>query len=144
MKDYLKLENQLCFALYTANRKMTQQYKPLLDPLKLTYPQYLVMLVLLETDGVTVKALGEKLYLDSGTLTPLLKRMEKTGYLQRKRSEEDERKVLIRLTKDGKDLETSLEKVPMKLCLDVDISRIIELRESLNDLIKTLSCQAPK
>ncbi|MCH4887632.1 MarR family transcriptional regulator [Acidaminobacter sp. JC074] len=144
MIDYLKLDNQLCFALYTANRKMTSQYKPLLDPLKLTYPQYLVMLVLLEEDGITVKSLGEKLYLDSGTLTPLLKRMEKTGYVVRKRSDEDERKVLIHLSEEGKALESSLEQVPLNLCIDVDIEKLVGLRESLNELIETLSCQASK
>ena len=144
MKAYLKLDNQLCFALYTANRKMTGQYKALLDPLNLTYPQYLVMLVLLEKDGITVKSLGEKLYLDSGTLTPLLKRMEKTGYVVRERSEEDERKVLIYLSEEGRTLEASLEQVPLKLCVDVDIEKLVQLRESLNELIDTLSCQASK
>ena len=140
MKQILKLDNQLCFALYTANRKMTQKYKTLLEPLNLTYPQYLVMLVLLEEDHITVKQLGGKLHLDSGTLTPLLKRMEKAGYVLRQRSEEDERKVFITLTKAGRDLESSLELVPMEMAVgsDVDVEELISLRERLNVLIKTL------
>jgi DNA-binding MarR family transcriptional regulator len=138
MKQILKLDNQLCFALYTANRKMTQKYKTLLDPLNLTYPQYLVMLVLLEEDHITVKQLGGKLYLDSGTLTPLLKRMEKAGYVIRQRSEEDERKVFITLTKAGRVLESSLELVPIEMAGGADVEELISLRERLNDLIKTL------
>jgi DNA-binding MarR family transcriptional regulator len=138
MKPILKLDNQLCFALYTANRKMTQKYKTLLDPLNLTYPQYLVMLVLLEEDHITVKQLGSKLYLDSGTLTPLLKRMEKAGYILRERSEEDERKVFITLTKTGRTLESSLELVPMEMVVGTDVEELISLRERLNELIKTL------
>lgn len=141
MKPILKLDNQLCFALYTANRKMTQKYKTLLDPLKLTYPQYLVMLVLLEEDHITVKALGKRLYLDSGTLTPLLKRMEKTGYVSRERSEEDERKVFISLTETGRLLETELETIPVEMTFGVDanVEDLIFIRERLNELIINLS-----
>jgi len=141
MKPILKLDNQLCFALYTANRKMTQHYKPLLDPFNLTYPQYLVMLVLLEEDHITVNTLGQKLYLDSGTLTPLLKRMEKHGYVTRKRSEEDERKVIITLTEVGRQLEEALEEVPKKLVYAVDagVDELIELRERLNKLIDSMT-----
>jgi len=142
MKTILQLDNQLCFALYTANRKMIQQYKPLLDPMKLTYPQYLVMLVLLEEDHITVKCLGEKLSLDSGTLTPMLKRMEKTGYVTRERSIEDERKVIISLTKEGFALEVQLEKVPKSLCytLDIDLEELVSLKERLNTLTKSMEC----
>lgn len=141
MKPILKLDNQLCFALYTANRKMTQQYKPLLDPFNLTYPQYLVMLVLLEEDHITVNTLGQKLYLDSGTLTPLLKRMEKNGYVTRKRSENDERKVIITLTQAGRSLEKDLEDVPKQLVytVDADVEELIDLRERLNHLIEAMT-----
>ena len=100
--DPLRLDVQLCFPLYAAARAMTQVYAPLLSKLGLTYPQYLVMLVLWETDGVTVKALGERLYLDSGTLTPLLKRLETQGLVRRERSKEDARSVRVHLTAPGR------------------------------------------
>jgi len=108
----LLLDNQLCFALYSASLAMTKLYKPLLEDLGLTYPQYLVMLVLWEQDGLTVSALGERLFLDSGTLTPLLKRMEHSGLVTRQRSAEDERRVEVRLTSDGKKLKTRATSVP--------------------------------
>ena len=95
--DWLLLDHQLCFALYSASLAMTKLYKPLLDPLGLTYPQYLVMLVLWEHDGLTVSQLGERLALDSGTLTPLLKRLEAAGLVQRLRDAADERRVLLQL-----------------------------------------------
>jgi DNA-binding MarR family transcriptional regulator len=95
------LDNQLCFSLYSASLAMTKLYKPLLDALDLTYPQYLVMLVLWEHDDITVSALGERLSLDSGTLTPLLKRLEQAGLLKRQRSSADERKVHVVLTGTG-------------------------------------------
>jgi DNA-binding MarR family transcriptional regulator len=103
----LQLDNQLCFALYSASLAMTKLYKPLLAPLSLTYPQYLVMLVLWEHETLSVSELGERLYLDSGTLTPLLKRMEVAGFLERKRSSLDERRVDIRLTPSGRKLKAS-------------------------------------
>ena len=108
----LLLDNQLCFALYSASLAMTKLYKPLLETLGLTYPQYLVMLVLWEQDGLTVSALGERLFLDSGTLTPLLKRMEQSGLVSRQRSVEDERRVEVRLTPDGSKLKTRAASVP--------------------------------
>ena len=108
----LRLDNQLCFALYSTSQAMTQMYKPLLEALDLTYPQYLVMLVLWEHDGPTVSALGERLYLDSGTLTPLLKRLEAKGVLLRQRAVEDERRVEIRLTAHGRQLKTRAAKIP--------------------------------
>lgn len=100
-----RLDHQLCFALYAASNAMTRLYRDRLEPLGLTYPQYLVMLVLWEQDGLTVKAIGERLYLDSGTLTPMLKRMEEAGLLERRRSRDDERQVEIRLTARGRALE---------------------------------------
>jgi DNA-binding MarR family transcriptional regulator len=108
----LLLDNQLCFALYSASLAMTKLYKPLLETLELTYPQYLVMLVLWEQDGMTVSNLGERLYLDSGTLTPLLKRMEQSGLITRLRAAHDERKVLVTLTAPGRKLQTRAAAVP--------------------------------
>jgi len=108
----LMLDNQLCFALYSTSLAMTKLYKPLLDALGLTYPQYLVMLVLWERDGLTVSALGERLYLDSGTLTPLLKRMEAAGWLVRQRSSDDERRVEVRLTEAGRTLKAEAASIP--------------------------------
>ncbi|MFZ3128124.1 MAG: MarR family transcriptional regulator [Rhodoferax sp.] len=108
----LLLDNQLCFALYSASLAMTKLYKPLLEALDLTYPQYLVMLVLWERDGLSVSALGERLYLDSGTLTPLLKRMEAAGWLVRQRSTEDERRVEVHLSAEGRKLKTKAASIP--------------------------------
>lgn len=108
----LQLDNQLCFALYSTSLAMTKVYKPLLDALGLTYPQYLAMLVLWERDGLMVSELGDKLYLDSGTLTPLLKRLETSGYISRIRAVEDERRVYITLTTSGRKLKTRAAKIP--------------------------------
>ena len=108
----LQLDNQLCFALYSASLAMTKVYKPLLDELGLTYPQYLAMLVLWERDGLMVSELGDKLTLDSGTLTPLLKRLEISGYVSRIRAVEDERRVYITLTSSGRKLKTRAAKIP--------------------------------
>jgi MarR family transcriptional regulator, organic hydroperoxide resistance regulator len=108
----LLLDNQLCFALYSASLAMTKLYKPLLDALGLTYPQYLVMLVLWEGDGLMVSELGQRLSLDSGTLTPLLKRLESAGLVSRMRDAADERRVHIRLTAAGRRLKTRAAQVP--------------------------------
>ncbi|MNS13514.1 Organic hydroperoxide resistance transcriptional regulator [compost metagenome] len=141
--DFLKLENQLCFPLYALSRKVTAHYKPLLDELDLTYPQYLVMLLLWEHQTLSVKELGDHLMLDSGTLTPLLKRLEQKKIVSRKRSAEDERIVLISLTPDGKKLQEKAVEVPNKLqcslsLSDEDIvvtrSQIIKLLNKLKDV----------
>ena len=108
----LQLDNQLCFALYSTSLAMTKFYKPLLEELKLTYPQYLAMLVLWERDGLMVSELGERLFLDSGTLTPLLKRLEASGFITRVRDVHDERRVHIRLTAEGRKLKTRAAKIP--------------------------------
>ena len=108
----LRLDNQLCFALYSTSLAMTKLYKPLLDDLGLTYPQYLVMLVLWERDGLMVSELGDRLYLDSGTLTPLLKRLEVSGHISRLRDVNDERRVHITLTSLGRRLKVRAAKVP--------------------------------
>lgn len=108
----LLLDNQVCFALYSASLAMTKLYKPLLDELGLTYPQYLVMLVLWESDGLMVSELGQRLSLDSGTLTPLLKRLEAAGLVSRLRAVQDERRVHIHLTAAGRKLKARAAKVP--------------------------------
>ena len=108
----LLLDNQVCFALYSASLAMTKLYKPLLEAIGLTYPQYLVMLVLWERDGLTVSELGERLFLDSGTLTPLLKRLEGAGLVARLRDAQDERRVRLTLTADGRALRTEAQKIP--------------------------------
>jgi len=109
---WLALDKQLCFALYSASLAMTRIYKPLLAPLGLTYPQYLVMLALWEQDGQTVGALGDRLALDSGTLTPLLKRLEAQGQVARERDAGDERRVIVRLTAAGRALKIQARSVP--------------------------------
>jgi MarR family transcriptional regulator, organic hydroperoxide resistance regulator len=108
----LRLDNQLCFAMYSTSLAMTKLYKPLLETLDLTYPQYLAMLALWEQDGVSVSALGERLFLDSGTLTPLLKRMEEKGLLRRQRSAQDERRVEVFLSLQGTDLKSQAARIP--------------------------------
>jgi DNA-binding MarR family transcriptional regulator len=108
----LQLDNQLCFAVYSTSLAMTKLYKPLLDELGLTYPQYLAMLVLWEKDGLMVSELGERLYLDSGTLTPLLKRLEASGLVSRLRDVADERRVHITLTPAGRKLKALAAKIP--------------------------------
>ncbi|ACM27281.1 MarR family transcriptional regulator [Agrobacterium rhizogenes] len=139
--DLLKLDNFICFALYSANHAMNRLYKPMLDELNLTYPQYLVMVTLWEEDGQTVGGIGEKLFLESSTLTPLLKRLEVAGFIQRTRSKEDERQVLIRLTSEGTALKTKAAGIPACI-LDAsnttaaELTRlkaeIVTLREALN------------
>ena len=142
--QWLLLDRQLCFALYSASLAMTKLYKPLLDPLGLTYPQYLVMLVLWEGDGLTVSQLGERLALDSGTLTPLLKRLEALGHLQRLRDATDERRVLLQLTTQGRALRHQAQRVPAAVAkasgcelgeITALTSRLQALRQQLTDSI---------
>src|ERR1700750_2065706 len=138
----LRLDNQICFAVYSAAHAFTRVYKPLLDRLGLTYPQYLVMLVLWERDDVPVKDIGERLFLDSGTLTPLLKRLEKAQLIKRTRSREDERQVLIALTPQGQALQDKAKAVPQSIlaataCSVAELSTIknelVALRDRLNE-----------
>ena len=110
--EALKLDNQLCFALYSASLAMTKLYKPVLSKVGMTYPQYLVMLALWENDGQTVSELGERLFLDSGTLTPLLKRLESAGWLKRTRARDDERRVIISLTEAGQQVKEQASLIP--------------------------------
>ncbi len=136
----LRLDRQLCFALYAASRAMTQAYAPILAPLGLTYPQYLVMLVLWENDGPTVSELGARLDLDSGTLTPLLKRMEAAGLLTRARDEEDERVVRARLTSKGRALSAKAAGVPGEIACRVggNLRELARLRDELTALTRAL------
>src|SRR5216117_1131545 len=139
--DPLLLGNQICFAVYSTAHAFNRFYKPLLDRLGLTYPQYLVMLVLWEQDGVPVKEIGERLFLDSGTLTPLLKRLEAAGLVKRTRSTEDERQVLVALTQQGQALKEKARTVPQSIlaaseCSVAELvalkSEIVTLRDRLN------------
>jgi DNA-binding MarR family transcriptional regulator len=134
--ELLKLDRQLCFALYSASLAMTRLYQPLLAPLGLTYPQYLVMLALWEQDGVTVSALGERVFLDSGTLTPLLKRMEQAGLLRRQRDTADERRVHIHLTAEAHALKQRAGAVPecVMQATACSIPQLVELTAELQSL----------
>ncbi len=118
----LKLDRQLCFPLYAASKKLIQTYKPYLDPLNLTYTQYIVMMVLWEFDKLTVKELGEHLWLDSGTLTPVLKKLEKNGLITRKRKVEDERNLVVTLTKQGRTLKDSAERIPHAMLAELNLT----------------------
>lgn len=135
-----KLDHQLCFALYAASNAMTRLYRDKLEPLGLTYPQYLVMLVLWEQDGLTVSAIGERLHLDSGTLTPMLKRMEQAGLLERRRSADDERQVGIRLTAKGKALQREVAALQRELAclLPLELKDMGRLRAELRGLADSL------
>lgn len=136
----LRLENQLCFALYAASGLVTRAYRPLLEPLGLTYPQYLAMMALWEKAPRTVSDLGEALGLDSGTLTPLLKRMETAGLVTRARDREDERRVQVDLTDRGRHLQDEAAGVPLALAcaLDLPPEEIVGLRASLQELARKL------
>ena len=138
--DPLKLDSMLCFAVYAAGHAFTRFYKPRLDALGLTYPQYLVFLVLWEQDGLTVKALGEKLFLDSGTITPLVKRLEARGLLRRQRDDEDERQVRIFLTAEGRALRAKALAVPLAVgkALGDQAAEAGDLRRSLQQLRERL------
>lgn len=132
--DPLLLGNQICFAVYSTAHAFNRVYKPLLDRLGLTYPQYLVMLVLWERDDVPLKDIGEKLFLDSGTLTPLLKRLEASGLIKRTRSTEDERQVLIALTPKGQALREEARAVPQSI-LSSSACSVGELFAMKNELV---------
>jgi DNA-binding MarR family transcriptional regulator len=138
---WLALDKQLCFALYSASLAMTKVYKPLLAPLGLTYPQYLVMLALWEADAQSVSALGDKLALDSGTLTPLLKRLEAQGQLSRERDAEDERRVIVRLTDAGRKLKIAARGVPPQIARSTgcELGEIVELTRQLTSVRDALS-----
>lgn len=140
MSDVLRLDDQLCFALHAASRAMTSAYQPLLESLGVTYPQYLVLLTLWEEDGARVSRIGERLHLDSATLTPLLKRLEARGIIERRRSTEDERVVEIFLTAKGKRRRKKAADVGQaifcKMALSLD--DLVRLREDLKALTSRL------
>ena len=141
-----RLGNQLCFTLYSTSLAMTKIYRKLLAPLDLTYPQYLVMLVLWEGDELTVSAIGERLFLDSATLTPLLKRLETAGLLTRERAAEDERQVVIRLTRAGKALQAKAAAVPENIFCAAGLSKeqLVPLKAQLDALRANLHANAPE
>ena len=136
-REAMKLANQLCFPLYAAARNVTGLYTPWLKPLGLTYTQYIVLLVLWEKDGVSVTEIGERLMLDNGTLSPLLKKLEHAGFITRQRSREDERVVVIRLTEDGRALQEKARDIPMKVanCIDLPMDKAQMLYTLLYELL---------
>ncbi|MFA6749441.1 MAG: MarR family transcriptional regulator [Candidatus Riflebacteria bacterium] len=141
-EDLQKLENQICFPLYAASRLIIKKYNPLLESFNITYTQYLVLMVLWENNGISVSELGEKLYLDSGTLTPVLKKMESSELLKRERSNKDERSVIVTLTPQGKTLKKRLKDIPNKMgvCINAPNEDIIKLRTMLQNFIKNMEC----
>ena len=142
MDEYnpLKLENQICFPLYACAKEIIKLYKPFLDELDLTYTQYITMLVMWEYKTTTAHELGEKLYLDSGTLTPMLKKLEAKGYLTRKRSKTDERNLDIAITDLGMSLRDKAISIPSKLskCIPLDTNKALELYNTLNEVLDLL------
>lgn len=143
-KEEFKLDNQLCFRLYTASRLLTQAYHPLLSQQGLTYPQYLVLLVLWEKDAQAVNDIAKRLFLETNTVTPLLQRMEKEGILTRTKGKEDARQMIVSLTRNGKDLQNKLADVPFTvgnavMCHSVNAQTAPELFRMLDDMITKLS-----
>lgn len=141
--DQLKLQNQICFPFYVTSRLITRAYQPFLDELGITYPQYLVMLVLWEKDGVSVNDITEKLILNTNTITPLLKRMDTLGLITRSRSREDERKVIIKLTDTGAQMKDAAASIPEKLMAqvsphDVNIEELVAMKIQLQNWIDFL------
>jgi len=138
--ELLLLDNQLCFSLYVCSKEIIKKYKPLLDPYGLTYTGYIIMLALWEKDNITVKELGRKLYLDSGTLTPMLKKLEAQNYIKRIRSSNDERNVFILLDKKGKDLHKEAIQIPKSLICTLDLNPTYanELLEGLHQMMMFL------
>ena len=137
-REAMKLRNQLCFPLYAAARNVMSLYTPWLKPLGLTYTQYLVLLVLWERDGQTVSEIGDALLLDNGTLSPLLKKMELAGYLERRRNREDERVVTVTLTEAGRDLQLKAKDIPMKIvsCVNFSPEKAQQLYTLLYELLE--------
>ncbi len=144
--EQLKLGNQLCFPVYAASRLITREYQPFLDRLGITYPQYLVLMILWEEDGMPVNDIAKKLILNTNTITPLLKRMENQGIIRRKRSRQDERKVIVQLTAKGRELQEEASLIPEKLAGrlvegELKIDDLIRMKEMLDSMIRSLSKQ---
>ncbi|CBH21100.1 DNA-binding transcriptional regulator, MarR family [Acetoanaerobium noterae] len=136
-EDKLKLDNQLCFAVYVASKEIIKQYKPFLDPLGLTYTQYITLLALWEKSDISVKELGQRLFLDSGTLTPLLKKLEAMNLIERVRSSDDERLIIVSLTKKGLDLKKEVIDIPDKIICstNLNIENAVSLKKHLDILL---------
>jgi DNA-binding MarR family transcriptional regulator len=136
----LRLDNQLCFPLYAVSKEIVRKYKPFLDEVDLTYTQYIVMMVVWEEEQVSVKEMGKKLFLDSGTLTPVLKTLEKKGLIERTRSKEDERNLIVTLTPSGKALKDKAVKIPAQIggCLNISPEDAVELHKILHKIMETL------
>ena len=139
MNEMLKLETQLCFPLYACAKEIVKRYTPLLEPLGLTYTQYIAMMVIWEHKSLSVKDMGKLLLLDSGTLTPMLKKMEKAGWISRRRSVSDERVVLITITEKGEELQDKAAQIPAKMtqCVTLENSEAVQLYTLLHKLMKT-------
>lgn len=137
----LKLENQLCFPLYACSKEIVKAYKPYLDELDLTYTQYITMMVMWEHKELRVKEVGEKLFLDSSTLTPLFKKLEEKGYIKRRRSATDERDVFITITEAGEALKEKAVAIPERLasCVKLEPQKAAELYQTLYEIIGTLT-----
>jgi DNA-binding MarR family transcriptional regulator len=135
--DILKLDNQICFPLYALSRKVIQLYKPLLDKYNLTYTQYIIMLVLWEEEKISIKELGEKLFLDSGTISPVVKKLVKQGLLEKFRFKEDERIVMVKLTEKGKEIKKEIVEIPEKLYrnFEGDKEALFQLKENLDRIL---------
>lgn len=138
--ERLRLENQLCFPLYACAKEIIKHYKPYLAELDLTYTQYITMLVLWEEEEINVKSLGEKLFLDSGTLTPVLKKLESKGYIFRKRSLDDERNLIVSITNSGKKIKKQASIIPLQIgqCINLDVDESLELYKLLYKILKGL------
>lgn len=139
MNEMLKLENQLCFPLYACAKEVTRRYTPLLEPLGLTYTQYIAMMVMWEHKTISVRDIGKLLFLDSGTLTPMLKKMEKAGWITRKRSVADERMVIISITERGEQLQEKAAEIPVKMagCVTLECEEAMQLYSLLHKMMKT-------
>lgn len=139
MTEMLKLENQLCFPLYACAKEVIRRYTPLLEPLGLTYTQYIAMMVMWEHKTISVRDIGKLLFLDSGTLTPMLKKMEKAGWITRKRSVADERMVIISITKRGEQLQEKAAEIPVKMagCVTLESEEAMQLYSLLHKMMKT-------
>ena len=139
MNEKLKLENQLCFPLYACAKEIVRRYTPLLEPLGLTYTQYIAMMVMWEHKSISIRDMGKLLFLDSGTLTPMLKKMEKVGWIQRKRSEIDERMVIITITDRGEALHDMAAEIPEKMagCVTLENDEALQLYSLLHKLMKS-------
>lgn len=144
--DSLRLDNQICFSLYVCSKEIIRKYKPLLDPYGLTYTGYIIMMALWEEDDITIKNLGKKLFLDSGTLTPLLKKLEQQGYISRNRSQKDERNVYVSLTTKGKDFQETALSIPKDLVcsMGLDMKDGMRLLDELHIMMKTFICSEDK